>query len=125
MLTPKTIDLTIYQGASFYKSWEIQDKDGNPIDLTGWSAYCQIRKRKISEETLLDLSTADGTLFIEVSADKTEYGFNLTQADTQVLNLKEAVYDINLVDPEGYVVRIQEGKITISLAVTRTWESSS
>jgi len=121
MITPKEIDLKIYQGASFQKSWKIQDKEGNPVDLTGWSAFCHIRKKKASDDIILEATTENEKLFIEQGED-TVYGFDLEPEDTQIFTMKDAVYDIKLVDPQGHAVRIQEGKISVSLAVTRVWE---
>ena len=122
MITPEKKDLTIYQGVSFKKAWEIVDKEGNPIDLSGWSAFCHFRRRVKDEDIILELSTANGLLFIDQDSEKTVYGISLPPEQTRTLSMKAAVYDINLVDPEGDKVRIQEGTITISPAVTRVWE---
>lgn len=122
MIVPKEIDLTIYQGASFYKEWELRDKEGNPIDMTGWSARMHIRRRKSSPDTMLELTTENGRLFINVQVDKTTYGIDLPPEDTETLTDKSGVYDLELVDLEGGVARVQEGIVTISLAVTRSIE---
>lgn len=119
MITPKNIPLTIYQGASFYKEWEIRDKEGNPLDMTGWSARMQIRKRKTSPEPMLDLTTENGRLFINVTSEKTTYGIELPPEDTEGLTEKSGVYDLELVDVSGGVARVQEGEVTVSLEVTR------
>jgi len=119
MITPKDIPLTIYQGASYYREWEIRDKDGNPLDMTGWSARMQIRKRVTSSDPMLDLTTENGRLFINVETEKTTYGIDLPPEDTEPLTEREGVYDLELVDPSGGVVRVQGGKVTIDPEVTR------
>lgn len=119
MITPKEIPLTIYQGASFYKEWELKDKEGNPISLTGCSAQMQIRKKIDSAESLLDLTTENGLLFISSTAEKTTYGIDIPPEDTQTLVEKKAVYDLEIVFADGGVARIQQGPIVVDMEVTR------
>ncbi len=122
MITPHKIDITIYQGANYYKAWELRDSDGDPIDLSGWSAEAHIRAKVKSPDIILLCDTDNGKLFIDQTVEYTRIGFDLDEDDTKLLTMKDAVYDIKLIDSTGAVARIQEGIITISPAVTRRWE---
>ncbi len=122
-MTPHEKDLTIYQGASFQRAWKLQDKDGDPVNLAGWSGVCHIREKVKDSEFLLEASTENGRLTIYEEDGYYFYGLNLAPQHTQILDIKKGVYDIKLEDVTGDKVRIQEGKVTVSPAVTRPWEA--
>ena len=119
MITPTTIDLTIYQGATFHRTWKLtKESDGLPYNLTSWTARMQVREKKTSLETLLDLTTENGGIIIDVTVEESKYSIYISPAQTAALTNK-GVYDLELVDPQGEVIRIQEGKVTLSKEVTR------
>ena len=120
-MEPKQIDLDIYQGASFNKAWKLQDSNGDPVDLTGWSGYCHFRKKVKDEETLLIMNTENGKMSIYEEGGYFHYSLDLEPEDTQILTVLAGVYDIFLEDVAGDRIRVQEGKINVSPAVTRTW----
>lgn len=101
-------------------------EQGPPVDLTGWRAQMQIRKKPggpvaaaayswplpDAPQPRIALGGPLGTVLIQ-----------LEESDTDALILKEAVYDLELVDPsatpEPRVIRLLEGKVFISPNVTR------
>lgn len=119
MITPTTINLTIYQGATFQKTWAIASEDtGDAYSLVSWTARMQIRAKKKDTNFLLELTTENGGITIENSVDETTYTIYISPADTAAL-ASGGFYDLELVDPQGDVIRIQEGKIVLSTEVTR------
>ena len=119
MITPTTIDLTIYQGATFRRSWALtSESDGSPYNLTAWTARMQIREKKTSETVLLELTTENGGIIIEVTPEESKYTIYISADQTAAFTGK-GVYDLELVDPQGEVIRIQEGKVSLSTEVTR------
>jgi len=112
-----TYNFTIEQGATFKRIMTWKDSNGNPINLTGYTARMQVRTAKDSPNVILTLDTdtnggitlggVSGTITIEISASK-----------TASLDFKTAVYDLEL-EKDGSVVRLLEGSVTLSKEVTK------
>jgi hypothetical protein len=109
-------DLTIEAGATFTKVFRWRNAEGDPIDLTGYTARMQIRETYASPTPLVSLTTgsgitleaADGVVNVEITADQ-----------TAALAARRGVYDLELEDASGFVTRLVEGKVTIRPEVTR------
>lgn len=109
-------NLRINQGATFAKKF-VWSVGGVPADLTGWAARMQIRLEHDSKESLANLTTENDGITIEPLEGR--FDLFLSAEQTAELNFDEAVYDIELVSPTGYVGRIIEGKVKLSPEVTR------
>ena len=114
-------NILIEQGVTFQWTQLLLDGQGAnapAMDLTGYSARMQIRSEIDSALALVTLSSApgggilldgvSGMLEIEISA-----------AATSALNFEGAVYDLELVQPDGKVLRLFKGAVSLSLEVTR------
>lgn len=109
-------NFTIKQGATFRKPFQ-WIADGVPVDMTGWTARMQIREEVDSEIVISELTTENGGITIDPLQGKID--LYLSPEQTSQLNFESAVYDIELVDQVGEVYRDIEGKIKLSLEVTR------
>jgi len=119
-MKPLVIDLIIYQGASFKQSWEIIQKDsGNPIDLTGYSANMQVRGKISDESPILDLSTENSGITIDITNDTTTLSLYAPASLTTAIVASKGVYDLELKDPSGDIYRLMQGSVSISKEVTR------
>lgn len=112
-----SVDLIIAQGAdNAYMFRYSQDVDGvqTPIDLTGYSARGQIR-RSVGGELYLELAdivlSSDGTIQVTISHQVTE--------DPVWNNRFNGVWDLELTDPSGGVIRFASGNVTVKPDVTR------
>lgn len=112
-------NLTIEQGAAFLRIVIYRDNNGNPVDLTGYTAKMQIRKTKDSSTVILELSTSNGLLVLGgVSGTIT---MALATGDTDPLDFVWGRYDLELY-PDGdttQAIRLLEGKINLSKQVTQ------
>jgi len=109
-------NFTIKQGSTFRKPLQ-WIAGGSPVDMTGWSARMQIRPEVDSEIVIVELTTENGGITIEPLEGKiTLY---ISAESTAALSFEEAVYDIELEAPDGFVTRIVEGKVKLSPEVTR------
>lgn len=117
---PANIDLDIYQGATFDKTYQWQDVNRNPIDLTGYTARMQVRSSVAADATLLELTT-EGTIDKKINLGGTEgtYQLVLSATNTAALTWGSGVYDLELVSPTGVVRRIQQGQVRVHRNVTR------
>lgn len=129
-------DLYIEQGATFKLGFNwygiLSDGDGNPVldengnpqpggpvDLTGATARMQIRETYVGAP-LLSATNANGRITLGTTNGRVDIKF--PSSVTDLLTTENAIYDleISLPDtPEPDVQRVLEGKVKVSLNVTR------
>jgi hypothetical protein len=111
-MTAARHDFVLEQGATWSTPIEYQDPDGAPINLTGYVARMQIRRRPSSADVLLSLTPAingaAGIITVTISA-----------TEASALPAGRAVYDLELVAPGGAVTRLIEGSVFVEAEVTR------
>lgn len=119
MQAPATLNLTMYQGASWDYQLTWTTTAGSvtaPVDLSNYSARMQVRDSYDSSDVLLSLTSGTGitlggtagTIYLEASAT--------TTAGVQD---GKFVYDLELVSQAGYVTRLVEGQLQVKPEVTR------
>lgn len=126
-------DLLIEQGATFrfkmyygHKQYDsngvlIVDASGNavmaPYDITGCHARLQIRQNRQSP-VLVSATTTNGGIVIPNGTDGLML-ICLTDEATDNLVITRAKYDMEISYPSGDVVRILQGKVSISPNITQ------
>lgn len=113
---PGTYNFTIYQGATFSRILTWKDENGDLIDLTGFTARMQIRK-KIDGDLLADMTTANSKIALGGAAGTIT--LSLTASETAAINSSKGVYDLELVSGGGIVTRLVQGDVTFSKEVTK------
>lgn len=122
IVDPIDMPLTIYQGATFRKSftWNSGDTAATaiPVDLTGCTARAYIREKYASTTTLLAMTTENG----HVTLGGTSGTIDLEVADEVTATLptlkSAARWDLEIAWPDGDVTRLFMGSVTISPEVT-------
>jgi len=111
-------DLVIEQGATFRLSLVLTEGDPPAAyDLTGFTPRMQVRAAASDLEVLLECTVDNGRLTV-VNAAGGELQLEISAEDTARLDWSAAVYDLILVS-SGETVRLMEGAVTVSPAVTR------
>lgn len=88
-----------------------------PVDLTEWDARMQVRETHSATSTLANLTVGNGGLTLGGSAGTiTIY---ISHEDTSNIRAGNYVYDLELVEPNGDVMRLVEGKFTVTPETTR------
>lgn len=109
---PINATLIIQQGTTWRRRWRVTDPDtGTPRDLSEWTARGQIRVDHMDPDVLFEWDVecdADGYATVTVNP-----------ADSSAWGWRDGVYDVELVDPAGRVVRIAQGAVRVSAEVTR------
>lgn len=110
---PINATLVIQQGTTWERRWRITDPEsGEPRDLSEWTARGQIRISHAEDTVLYEWTDidcdADGYVTIAV-----------TPTESSAWTWRDAVYDLELVDPTGRVARIAQGAVRVSAEVTR------
>ncbi len=124
------INLLIAQGADYQVAMRYKT-DGTPVDLTGWQARTQLR-RKVGGDIWLNVDTestgqaqltltAEGVVTLTIPAAVTENpAWDSRSKVTAGEPQPTGVWDLELIDPSGIVTRLAQGTVTISPDVTRT-----
>jgi len=124
--------LYIEQGASLDFEVQYLDSEGNPVDLSGYSARMQIRPSTNSSTVYVTLSSSlqpDGT-GLNLSGSHSlkpptsgSIGVFISSCTSSLLTFNDAVYDLELFVPYdggcNYVTRLIQGPVRLSQEVTR------
>lgn len=110
-------DITIEQGATFQLELIWKNPDTTPINLTGYTARMQVRKKHADTVKVLDLTTQNGKIIITPLLGKINVTVPATETDD--ITIKTGVYDLELESSTGIVTRLIEGGVTVSPEVTR------
>ena len=118
MQEPGRYDFTIYQGASFDRTftWRTGDPATN-VNLTSYTGRMQVRGNTAAPTVALEVSTSNGRMALGGSAGTIT--MTLTATETAALTPGQYVYDLEMVSAGGEVTRLLEGRATISAEVTR------
>ena len=107
----------VEQGADFIQDIDLRDLNGNPLDLTGYSAASKIRKFPTSEKyniiTVIFRDRVKGAIRLFLSKD-------ITVALTSGRNY----YDLMLTRPDGIVEKALEGSIIVNTSSTTGYVES-
>jgi hypothetical protein len=102
-----------YSGATLTLSFTCKDENGDPVDLTGFSARSEVRETVSSDEVILDLAPtiptpANGIIVVEV-------------ADTVTATIPAGsyVWGLVLVTDADKVIPIESGPIIFRQIVPR------
>lgn len=114
-------DISIEQGASFSMVVTYEQSSGGPVNLSGYSGRGQIRAAATATAVLavFDVTVTD--------AANGEVTISLAPEDSSAIPVKgknysekaEYVYDIELYTAGGEVIRLLNGKASISPEVTK------
>lgn len=115
-MTPGKVNLVIYQGATFSKEfvWQL---GGVPVDIDDSFVVMDIRETIDSETPIITLDTTNGGITTVPVEGKIT--ILITAEDTEVLDFTRAVYDLEVHQSDGTVVRLVQGSVTLSKEVTR------
>lgn len=118
-VTAANLDIVMEQGATFERNLYYKDSNGNPVDVTSYTAAMHVRKHKGSGVALLTLTSSAGYIVLSGEAGHIEIHIPANEMDD--LDFVWAYYDLELY-PEGdtsQAFRLLEGRISLSKEVTR------
>lgn len=115
-MTAGIYNFTMDQGANWDLNVVYKDSDGNPINLSGYTAAMQLRQNYNSDSAELTLTTANGGITIVGAQGKLV--LHATAAQTGSLDAGFYVYDLEITSG-GVVTRIIQGQVTVAGEVTR------
>lgn len=113
---PNTTNLSIYQGDDFAADITVNNEDGTPADLTGYTAQSQIRinPADTSPEGVAQFacSIADNVVTIVLDHDTTK-------------DLARSMYywDLQIIDAGGWITTLLAGQVLVAKEVTKVYTS--
>lgn len=105
-------ELQLEQFATFSTTINVEDSQGDAINLSGFSAASQIRKSYFS-------STANNFTATITGIANGEITLSMTAANTANLTPGRALYDLVITSPQGVKTRVVEGIVNILAGVTQ------
>jgi hypothetical protein len=114
-MTAGIYNFTIDQGSTWTLQLVYNDPNGDPINLTGYTAKMQVRRKFDSATAVLTLSTSNGGISITGATGT----INLIATDEQTGAIEGGlyVYDLEL-ENGGAITRLIQGQVTVSPQVT-------
>jgi hypothetical protein len=108
----RNIPINIDQGSDFLATFPpVTDNSGNSVDLTGYTAVCQIRRSYATvyavQLNIDDSEFSDGIITI-----------TLPNAETAGLTPTRYVYDVTITDPQGIVTKVFDGIANVNPGVS-------
>jgi hypothetical protein len=126
------IDMVMEQGADWTPLLSLENDDGTPVNLLGYTAHLQVRSTFSAATVLLDLTSqasqillgADaGTILFAVPASTASLLVPDTTQLRRVVQERDCyswgVYDLHLVSPSGIVIALLAGDMCLAPAVTK------
>lgn len=108
-MSASKVDLEIEQGTTWAHGWAVT-YNGQPVDDT-WVARGQIRRVATAAEVLHTFAaTVDGGGNVVVAVEPDQ---------SSAWAWRTGVYDVEVENPDGTVLRVASGKVLVSPEVTR------
>jgi hypothetical protein len=113
-------DICINRGFDWNLTLTWNDPDGNPYNLTGYTADMMIRPGYSDQTQLVfaTLSTEDDPPEIVLGGEAGTISLSLTAAQTALIPPGAAVYDLRMTSPVPYATKLLEGIAQIQDEVT-------
>jgi hypothetical protein len=112
-----TVNITVENDADFYRVFQYQTTDGDPIDMTGASLEMMLRRHAEDETALLRLGTDTGE-FVVVDAVNGKFSLLIRQLTLEQLGLGSFDHS-NIMTVGGYKTKIWSGVLVNNAGPTR------
>jgi hypothetical protein len=105
-------NLLIYQGADFNIDFTVENDNGTPFNLTGYTVACKIKKHYTSSSFT--------TVTAAVLSPATAGAIQLSLGNAVTANMKAGryVYDVVITSTSGIKSRVLEGTVSVLEGVT-------
>jgi hypothetical protein len=116
----KEVNYNIVQGDSFLLSLTYTDSSGSAVNLTGASAYMEVRDMpggRILSTTASGLASASANDGISFTASAGKIDINLTPAKTKLFNFPRSAYQLQLTTAGGVKTTLLTGWFIVNAGV--------
>lgn len=116
-MTSKKFDILIEQGSTFYLTVNAKNPDGTAKNLSGYSGRMQIRPTYNSSTLYVDATTSNG--MITILGSQGQVTVTIPGATTDSYSWNSGVYDLEVDNSGGDIIRLVSGSVSLSKQVTR------
>lgn len=109
---PLNYEFTVYCGTSYKREFRWLPDGSNPIDFTGWSATMLVGQQL--SEADVELSTANGGITLTSLG---QIFIEMTPFQTGVLTAPITYYNLDLIEPGGFIRRFLRGRVSVVVDV--------
>lgn len=116
----KEVNYNVVQGDSFLLGLTYADPNGSPINLTGASAYMEVRDQpggKIVCATASGVVSASSNDGITFTASAGQINVNITPAKTSLFNYPRSAYQLQLTQSGGIKTTLLTGWFLVNPGV--------
>lgn len=118
------LNLKINQGETYRHTILWKDETKQAVNVTGYTARMHVRENITDSTPLLILTTeggvgTNGTISLIAPYSNGEIRLYMSAATTAAIDWSSAVYDLEMIAPNGDVTRLIEGTVSVSKEVTR------
>ena len=107
----------IDQGADWFINFQYKQPNGDPVNLTGYTAALQVRTSPLAKTAVLTLDTNAGLTITPLTGTIAAHA---TAAQTAAITNGKYSYDLEITNNVGVVTRLVQGTIEVSPQTTRT-----
>jgi hypothetical protein len=111
---PLNYEFTVYSGTSYQREFRWLPDGTNPIDFTGWSALMLIGQQLA--EAQVELSTDNGGIQL---TSQGQILVTMTPFQTAALTGPLTYYNLDLIEPDGFVRRFLRGRVSVAVDVKK------
>jgi hypothetical protein len=109
-------DILVDQGATLNRALFLKDSAKIPIDLDGYIGRMHIRDSRTSSVIIKTLTSETDEISIVSATGRVD--ILLAPSETESLEPKNYLYDLELESPEGEVTKVLSGKLTVRSEIT-------
>lgn len=125
-MKPIRYTIRIYQGASWRLDATFRDEQGEILDLSSYEAQLMVRRNHLDDTPLMSIGSETGEI-IMAGATSPNMTIRFPRSQTEDLptynqEVLDWIYDLKVwhsADPEFTTIRLLEGDVIVSPAVTR------
>lgn len=116
MAKVKEIKMYVPQGTTYEHTFNYQQSDGTPIDLTGYAARMQFRQTvDAADPPIYSVTDVSG----ELICGNGTVVLTISETDTAAFTFNKCVFDLEVESPGGVVTRLVKGTVYLDPEVTR------
>lgn len=109
---PLNYEITVYSGTSYKREFRWLPDGVTPLDFTGWSATMLVGQQLAPAD--VELSTANGGITLTTLG---QIYIEMTPFQTAALSPPVCYYNLDLVEPDGFVRRFLRGRVSVVVDV--------
>ena len=111
-----TYDIATEQGSTYGSVVTYEDDNGDPVNLTGYTASMQVRTYAGAAVPSLTLASSSG---LTTGGAAGTIAISILASALSAVRAGGYVYDLEIQSPGGVVTKLLSGKFTIEQEVTR------